>query len=353
MTNTEFLIVGQGISGTFVSWYLHKAGRQFVVIDNNDIQTASRVAAGIINPVTGRRVVRTWMIETLMPFAIAAYREIGDFLGIDPVEERKIIDFFPSLQMKLAFEKKIREGEEFLSLPANENDYLNSFKYDLGYGVINTGYIVNLKEVLAGWKSFLVNKDLLFEDNFDDQKLDMSENFRYEGIVAEKIIFCDGIYSSTNKFFKKLPFALNKGEALIIETDAVPQHAIFKKGLTLVPFDDSRFWVGSSHEWDFIDNLPSDAFLEQTKKMLSGWVNGSFTVVDRLAAIRPATVERRPFVGMHPHFPAVGILNGMGTKGCSLAPFFANQLVNNLTNGSSISPEADITRFSRILQPTS
>jgi hypothetical protein len=52
---------------------------------------------------------------------------------------------------------------------------------------------------------------------------------------------------------------------------------------------------------------------------------------------------------MHPHFPAIGILNGMGTKGCSLSPYFASELVNHLTENTPILPEADISRFSRIL----
>ena len=65
----DHLIVGQGICVTFLSWYLAKAGRSFAIIDNKGIDTASRVAAGIINPVTGRRIVKTWMIDDVMPFA--------------------------------------------------------------------------------------------------------------------------------------------------------------------------------------------------------------------------------------------------------------------------------------------
>jgi len=34
-----------------------------------------------------------------------------------------------------------------------------------------------------------------------------------------------------------------------------------------------------------------------------------------------------------------------GTKGCSLAPYFAYQLVENLLHGSEIDPEASWTRF--------
>ncbi|HZF65960.1 MAG TPA: FAD-dependent oxidoreductase, partial [Chitinophagaceae bacterium] len=74
-----------------------------------------------------------------------------------------------------------------------------------------------------------------------------------------------------------------------------------------------------------------------------------YKIVDHKAALRPSTLERRPFVGFHPQHPSVGILNGMGTKGSSLAPFFAHQLVQNICFGSPITDEANVQRFSRIL----
>src|SRR5688572_23582157 len=119
MIKTEFIVVGQGISGTFLSWYLRNAGRSFVVIDNNDPASASRVAAGIINPVTGRRIVRTWMIDTLLPFIQDAYKNFGNELGIDIIEKKKTIDFFPSPQMLNAFRDRINDNDDFLSIPSD------------------------------------------------------------------------------------------------------------------------------------------------------------------------------------------------------------------------------------------
>jgi hypothetical protein len=39
----------------------------------------------------------------------------------------------------------------------------------------------------------------------------------------------------------------------------------------------------------------------------------------------------------------------MGTKGCSLTPFFANQFVQHLVHQMPIQHDADIKRFSGIL----
>ena len=119
--------------------------------------------------------------------------------------------------------------------------------------------------------------------------------------------------------------------------------------MSIVPWRDGLYWVGSSYEWSFEHAEPTEGFRLRTEAALREWVKLPFTVVEHVASVRPATLERRPFVGFHPVYPAVGILNGMGTKGCSLAPFFALQLVRHIVDGTAISPEADVRRFTRIL----
>jgi hypothetical protein len=39
----------------------------------------------------------------------------------------------------------------------------------------------------------------------------------------------------------------------------------------------------------------------------------------------------------------------MGAKGCSLAPFFAEQFANHLLHNSPIDAEANVNRFEKIL----
>jgi glycine/D-amino acid oxidase-like deaminating enzyme len=94
---------------------------------------------------------------------------------------------------------------------------------------------------------------------------------------------------------------------------------------------------------------PTPGYYQFAKNWLQLTVKAPFTVVDHLAALRPATLERRPFVGLHPLHPAVGIFNGMGTKGCSLAPYFARQLAGLLVEGKPVNAEVDVQRFKRML----
>ncbi|MFL5748030.1 MAG: NAD(P)/FAD-dependent oxidoreductase [Niastella sp.] len=348
--HVDFILIGQGICGTFLSWELQKAGYSLLVIDNNKPGTASKVAAGIINPVTGRRIVKTWMIDEVMPFAWQQYRELGKQLQVTTIEQKDIVDFFPTPQMKLAFEKRYAEDTQYLSIHNDANAWNNYFNYDFGYGTITPCYLVNLPELLPAYRRLLLNDNRLLEEHFDHTQLQIvSDTIHYKGFTAQRIIFCDGIASFNNPWFSNLPFAPNKGEVLLVEVNDMPMQHIFKKGINWVPWKDNIFWVGSSYEWDFASDQPTDNFRDRTMAALQQWIKAPVRLLEHTAAVRPATIERRPFIGFHPNQPSIGIFNGMGTKGCSLAPFFAPQLVQHLQHQTPVQPEADIQRFKRVL----
>jgi len=347
----DYVVIGQGLCGTWLSWYLTKENKSFLVIDNNESITPSKVSAGIINPVTGRRMVKVWMAEQILSFAHDAYNEIGDFLSITAISPKSIIDFFPNPHQRQVFLERIEEGEEYLHSYPEQNQFNQFFNYDLGCGEIRHCYIAHLEILLPAWKQQLKENKQLLEENFEIENLIIKEqSIQYKNIIAEKIIFCDGLSSFENPFFKQLPFAPNKGEALIVEIPGLPAEHIYKKGFMLAPLQGlGAFWFGSNYQWSFSHTDSSKEFYDQAERHLKAWLKLPFKILERRAALRPATVERRPFVGLHPNQKNIGILNGMGTKGCSLAPFFASQLTKHLLYGEEILPEANVKRFSKIL----
>jgi glycine/D-amino acid oxidase-like deaminating enzyme len=359
----DVLVIGQGICGTFLSMELERAGLSHLVIDEWRPDTASRAAAGVINPVTGRRLVTTWMIGELLDLALETYQRMSGLLGSTFLEATSVVDFFPTVQMRLAFIRRLEEGGQYLELPENEHAWDGFFRYDLGYGVVRPCFVVDVPGLLRAWRQRLLDRGILREERFELRELVVEggsgrpggevgdrAGVRYRDIEAGRVIFCDGIAALDNPYFSRLPFAPNKGEALILEVDDLPAGAtIFKKGITLAPWGEGRYWVGSSYEWSFADAAPTAAFRARTEAVLNEWLRVPFRTVEHLASVRPATVERRPFVGFHPQAPSVGMLNGMGTKGCSLAPYFARQLVDHLVTGKAIQADADLRRFSKVL----
>jgi glycine/D-amino acid oxidase-like deaminating enzyme len=349
----EFLIIGQGISGTFLSYYLHKEGKSFLIIDNNDYNTSSKIAAGIINPVTGRRMVTVWMADEILPFAWKAYQEIGNDLNITAISQKNIIDFFPNPFMRENFLKRLDEGNEFIQEPADTEHYLQYFNYDFGCGEIKPVYIAHLETLLPAWRQQLIRQQNLLEETFEINQLKLTgHNVHYKDLIADKIIFCDGTSGYNNPYFKPLPFAPNKGEALIAEIPGLAAANIYKKSVMLAPLQHHSadlFWIGSNYIWDFDNAVPTTEFRKATEEALQEWLKIPFKILEHRAGVRPATLERRPFVGLHPFYKNIAILNGLGTKGCSLAPFFAWQLTGHLLYDQPITPEANVNRFQRIL----
>ena len=322
-----------------------------MVIDNNYSRSPSKIAAGIINPVTGRRLVTVWMVEDVLPFAWKAYQAIGHELEITAISQKSIIDFFPNPFMRESFLQKIETGDKYVHAYPEQNHFNRYFNYELGCGEIRPVYTAHLETLLPAWRSYLQKEKVLLEEEFEISDLKIEEDkIHYKDIVAEKIIFCDGTGSFENRYFKKLPFAPNKGEALVAEIPDLPDTNIYKKGMMIVPMaEKDLFWIGASYIWDFDNPDQTDAFRESTELVLKQWLKIPFTIVEHRSGLRPATLERRPFVGFHPLHPSIGILNGMGTKGCSLAPFFARQLTDNLVYQLPIAKDADVNRFAKIL----
>jgi len=351
----DFIIVGQGICGTFLSYHLHKEGKKVLVIDEPRPFTATKVASGVINPVTGRRIVTVWMAEELLDFSLKAYTEIGHVLNETLITQNNIVSFPPSQQMADTYSQHIAENNSYICASSKKINYHDWFTHLFEAVEINPTYLINLHPLLSGWRKKLKESNSLLEEKFDETLLKINdEGISYQDITAHKILYCNGTDTYTSSYWKNLPGVFNKGEALIVDIPGLSQENIYKFGATtFVPWYDGLWWVGSSYENEFENTLPTDLFKRQKESELSFILKRSFTIVDHFASVRPATIERRPFVGLHPLHPPIGILNGMGTKGCSLAPYFAHQLTEHLLNDRPIMPEADVLRFQKILRAKS
>jgi len=342
----DFLIIGQGLSGSWLSFECLRAGASVCVIDQTNPRSPSRLSAGIINPITGRRHVEVWLADEILSHAKDAYGALSQQFDQPLLRDLDLLDFFPSEQMRDGFMDRIRNSGRFVK-EFNETEAAPlPLNHPFGIGCIEPVMLVDLPAFLHAWRNFLSNQQALREETFDlDQLTLTNDSIQYQDIQADRIIFCDGTSELSRHFFPTLPYAPNKGEVLILDIPDLPTDHLYKQGLMLAPLSNGSWWAGSSYQWSFDHAGPTPEFRASTEQALRKWLKIPFRVIDHVAGIRPATLERRPFVGMHAQDPRIGILNGMGTKGCSLAPYFARQLVQHTSNGSPIHPEAALTRF--------
>lgn len=346
----DYIILGQGICGTLLSWQLHRAGEKVVVIDEPAPAASSRVASGLINPVTGKRLAQSWMFEELIPVALETYRQLEAELGIPVVRELQLLRYFHSREEESLFRDRILAGSEYLHLHDDPALWKHYFNFHLDVGVIEPCWLVQLTALLTSWRAYLRHRGMLFEDSFDWSRCQVSaDSVAYGDIIAAKIICCEGPAAVHNPYFAPLPWSVNKGEALLVSIPGLPREYIYASALKLVPWKDDLFWLGASYEWKYPDPDTTDTFRQKATALLDYWLRLPYEVIDHLASERPSSVDYKPFAGLHPFFPSVGILNGMGSKGCSQAPFLADAMKKLLVLDYPLFPEVDVSRFRGIL----
>ena len=331
---TDFLIVGQGLAGTLLCFELMQSGYSVKVVDNQHFESATMVAAGLINPITGRRIVKAEQIDVFLPIAKSTYQQLEHFLGIKLWTELSVLWSLTSVKEENDWYLRAAQIgiKEYISLNTAAKDILTKVKNVSSFGEVRHAAQVNISHLISAFAQKLLSENRLIQENFDFEALVIaSDKVIYKGCEASKIVFCEGHRGRFNPLFKDLGFAVAKGEALIVKIDDLPSNYILKNNITLCPLPDGTFWVGSNYEWNPINSQPSAAIRKEFEKELQDFLAVGFDVIEQRAAIRPTTKNRQVLTLFHPEYPNVAMFNGLGTKGTSIAPYWAKHFVKMLT----------------------
>lgn len=345
----DYIVVGQGIAGSMLSWFLMKANQKVLVIDKFNPSSASNIASGITNPITGRKFVKTWLADEMIPFVEETYGGFEELFKEKFFHPLSIIKLFDSVKAQNDWSARCA-SPEYLPYLKNENiTYLDKekVKNDFGGFEINGGSRLEIENFLSLYRNFLRDKNTLLEERFSFGELKVEPGFiSYKDAKAHKIIFCEGASAIYNPYFKFLPFQLAKGECLIVRMDNFYPDKVINGEVFIMPMQKKNiYYIGSTHEWHFDSDEPSEKGKNELLGNLSTVLIAPYEIVEHKAAIRPTVKDRRPFIGFHQQYSNVGIFNGMGTKGISLAPFFANHFAEHLLQQKSLMKEVDIKRF--------
>lgn len=344
LSKVDFLIVGQGIAGSLLAVELIRSGQRVLVINHETENTSSNKAGGLYNPITGRKMVKTWLADSLFPNLEAYYQQLEEELNEKFIYPIPIYRPFYGNDELNDWEAK---SDELAYRPYIKNVYSGSLGIpgvldQYGGLELNLCGYVNLPVMIQAVREELLNRSCYINEMFEYDKLQVEDGVTYKDIKADRVIFCDGPVAVDNPFCNFLPFKLVKGEVLEIDT-SLPVDKIINRGVFILP-KNGKFSVGSTYHHEDLSYVPSKKGIQNLKDRLEKLYQGEYTVVRENAGVRPATYDRRPFIGVHPKYPSVGIFNGFGTKGVSLVPYFAAQYVNYLLRGGELLPEADVRR---------
>jgi len=342
----DFLLIGQGLAGTALSHRILESGKRVMVFDLPEANKSSRVAAGLYNPVTGKKMVRTWLADQLFPEIEPFYSALEQLLDKTFLMKRPI--YRPFLTVEEQNEWMGHSGDPFIQ-PFFEKIYTQPLFEEVqnpfgGILLKNSGYL-DINTMLDAYAAHLLEKDCLRQEHLKEDELRFEkEGVFYQDIKAEAIIYCNGLGALESNFFKELPFAPVKGEILDLDQDFHPD-AIINRGVFRISLPNGLKRVGSTYSWHDLDTGPTERAKKEILEKLDKLVNVSVPkVIAHKFGIRPATKDRKPFLGKHPAKERVYIFNGFGAKGVSLVPYFSKVMLELLIQGKEPQKEVNIMR---------
>jgi len=343
----DYLIVGQGLAGSILCYKLLSRGKKVYIVDLPQKNTASKVAAGIFNPITGKRWAKTWMADKIFPYLFEFYSTL---------EETLDQQFFNPIGIYRPF-NTIEQQNEWMGRNTNPIyskfiDQVNtepvlskggSDKYG-GLSLRYAGYI-EMSSLLNSFKDYFERHKIYFEDKLLPENISLKKSgVVWKDLHINKIIFCEGIDATRNTFFKWLPFSLVKGELILIK-GPFRFNSIIIKGIFVIPMGNGYFKAGATYEKKFQSVKCTDKAREKLANQLQNMFQTPFKIVGQWAGIRPANRDRRPFIGLHPQLQNIGIFNGFGTKGVSLIPYFSELFIESLESDIEMMRDTNISRF--------
>lgn len=343
----DFLIIGQGLAGSLLAWELMQRGCSVLVVDSGN-ENASQIAAGLINPITGMRFVKSDEVDTLLPAARSCYSELATFFQQEFFVEKPMIRIFSSENELNAAEKRVTDPEyqAYLNNICPKANSTGDFATPFGYvEQKQTGYLLT-RPLLDCLKSFLISRNSYRLADFGYEEIELNSTLQWRDTFPKQIIFCEGYQAIRNPWFSWLPFQPVKGEILTLNHQTELPDKIINYGSWLIPLNASQIRVGATFDRKNMNTQTTEAGKHELLKAL-GKLSPRLmtsTMISHQANIRPCTRDRHPFIGRHPVHNQLTIFNGFGAKGSLQIPWYSQSFADSLLENALLPSSSNIRR---------
>ncbi len=356
----KFIIVGAGLAGTLMAWELEKRGVNYEVWDapknsskssrtqthsspSNTSNQASRVAAGMFNPVSFKRIVEVWNAREHMDVMRETYLKIESFLKIPGkiLHKSPIMRVFPNSQYRMLWEKRLKDEHTVSQFIRPVSDEVpDDIVAPHGFGVVPEAGWVDLPLLLDSFRSFLESKGKYREKTYNSK---VDDEFQ-----TSNFIDCRGVGAIEDLVKHNLKIQSDHGEVLTLKSNIKTKNMCVNRVKWLLPRGNHTYKLGATYKWDVVKSQPTeegrDELLTGIKPIISSEVFDHFEITNQETGLRPASKDRRPYAGkMNEN---TYILNGFGTRGVLIGPATAAHLVRFIFEDKELPKEINIARYS-------
>lgn len=349
MQEIDYLIVGSGIGGLCVAECLNAETKSFLIIDKQLPGAASIVSSGLINPVTGKRFVKSWNFNEIEASFRTFYKDLEKRLQLEFFSEIQLVETLHSAEDENQWLSRTNDPDYIEYMGSLDTNKIEGYKKTGSgvYGKIKKAYRIDVEKLLPRWIEIFKQEDKLIHDLFDYNTIQIKEQFIICNAIKvnKAVVFCEGHRLINNPYFNWLPLFSLKGECLKFYSIGLPQDQVYKSSYAIVPQGNHRFWCGSNFGLDDLDSACTSKEMTSQWDFVKGHIEADVKLIDHYAGIRPAIRDRRPVLGCHPENSKLVVFGGLGTKGFSIAPYCGLALKEHLISSKPLPKSIQISRF--------
>lgn len=347
----KILIVGAGLAGLCLGLQLYRRGVPFCIRHSPSLPCSSEKAAGLMNPVVVKRLLKTWLADDILPYNRQFYPEAEQLTGARFYAPVAVHRLFTNAEVAGEWQQRVADGDMADFLSPEKYIYATESLNNSGFGGadILQAAQVECGVFISALRQFFTEKGLLETGTLDYTQISpRPEGITFNGDLFSQVVFCEGMQVLNNPWFGQLPMVPTKGELLYLDIPDFSTQKEVLRGVFLAPLLRGGFVCGSTYEWQFADEGPTEAGKAKLLHELSELVRVPYEIKAHTAGIRPASRDRRPFLGEHPTQKGLFVFNGLGTKGYMLAPYLSHCLAEHILSGAPLQKEMDIKRLKSV-----
>lgn len=348
MPDVDILIAGAGIAGSSAALTL-SADRDVLVLDaEQPAAGASGAAAGLVNPLMGRKAKAVWRIDealdafdTLLSEAHAPSVFSGGGVLRPTVEDKQVAFFqeaaeryadfatwLPADTVQDRFPDVVTAGGALLISRGGAAD-VPAFVNALLAAARERGATLRTGTRVTGW-----------EETDDAVRVEvLRANEATQSVTARHLLLAVGQGFPSLTALEALGLYGVKGQTLRVERPEGLGPLLPMSGRGYIVPDSDTLILGSSYEHDFDDLSPSDEATQYIQQKTTQMLPAIETepVLDVNVGVRVyAPDSNLPIVGPLPKHERCWVFTGLGSKGLLTAPLIARFLPDYLADPSQI-----------------
>lgn len=350
------VVVGRGIAGAYAAWVFRQRGCR-VSWWGDDSPSASRVAAGMFNPVSFRHVLEVWNAQEHLGSMRTILQDMERTLGLEGavVHDVPVLKVFPNTTYAALWQERREEGHGVCQWTERGSPAPSPHVHaPHGVGKVVASGWVDLPRLLDALQALWSR-----EGNGVNRRWERGDGLP-EG--ADLLVDCRGVGATSDLAEGGLKVQPNHGDVLTLESPML-EGGLDTAGCNinhnawLLPLGKvggrMRWRLGATYGWNRLSWEP----LPESEEFLFNRMAGAFhgpgleefrraRVVAHEAGLRPASPDRRPMVGPWPGQPeGLAMINGLGTRGVLVGASAALHVAHWWLDGADLPPEVDPRRF--------